>query len=627
MAASCLIFSLLFLGSFTQDAAAQEPAEPVLITADVLLPETTCAYVSIRNFTQFREAWLQTELGKLQQTPDMEAFFKDLNVQMKDRFSTIRDRLGVSLQEIAEIADGEIAASVMLLSAETYSVAVIIDVGENMIEAQNVMAKVAERVKASGGSQTRQEIQGAKVFILNIQDQKTREFHKAYYLLKDRLLLASDNMETIMQMLKRLELIQTNSEESLPCFAYIDGYTNILDNCFVEEKLPDLVWYVDPIRYLLVQRIMELETNPESAKKTSTAEMLNNCGFQGVQAVGGVFTLKSCGYDATHRSFVCIPATPTQSLKMFKFIDSDKFVLPRWLPADVSAVHIVNMDFLTMIDNVGPLFNQFFGEGDSGIWDDVLAGLKEDEFGPQVDLRNDLIANFHNTFIFVTHNLDPKATDQERKLIAIPLRNAKAVYVALAKILGEEPGFEVVQTPRGEVYWKAIPDEEIDPKEQAGKMFPEMTLTVWKGYLLIASHFDYFDTIKSFDPEKDTALVKLPEFAKIFKETKIFADGAPRASFHFINNVRMREHFYQMCKQNSVDESTSANTSFVGKILTQSKTQNQEKLDASALPDFELVKQYFLPAGGMIINKPKGFLYQSFWMSKEKMGEPASTPQ
>ncbi|MDO4629199.1 MAG: hypothetical protein Q4C70_08455 [Planctomycetia bacterium] len=622
------LLSLLALILWTASVSGQDNAssdDKMLITADLLFPKTTCAYVSVRDIAVLRESWQKTAFGELRNLPEMEKFFQSMQEQLSENLDTFQNRFGVTLNDIGKIADTEIAAALIQLDAKRYGVAVLINVGDKQYETQSVLSKMATRIKENGGTHQKQQIEDAEIHIMNMLDPETKTFQKTYYVLKGELLIASDKPEVIKDVLTRLTIMEKNPDVLPESFSNVDAYLEILNRTIVDETLPDVIWYVDPIRYLQVRRLMEIEKDPEFATKKDTALLLSNAGFDGIEGVGGVVTFNHQGYDCTHRIFVSIPNEAKDSLKMLSFDTKADKEIPDWISSKVGAVHVVNLTVLDMFDNLGPLVNQFFGEGSDTVWDDVLDGFENDPYGPQLNLRKEIFSLLENKIIFMVQNFAPKEIDGERNLIVIPVKDEKRLRENLGTLLNEEPSFEVLNSG-DDVAWKFLEEDHEEGSagsEVKGRRFPELTLSVWNGYFLIASQPDYIDYIKeqkNVEPLSETPLYKLLQ-----KEVGALESKLPHVSFHFVNTEIHREHTYEMTKAGMLAESAATYSATLGDAIRKSATANntREPLDASELPEFDTVRGYFLPEGGCISPVQGGFYYQGFTMSRDKMGDSA----
>ena len=108
-------------------------------------------------------------------------------------------------------------------------------------------------------------------------------------------------------------------------------------------------------------------------------------GFDGVQGVGGFVDLAVDGYECVPphgdlRPEALKPARPVRemSMKMLVLLEPcQEFEPPAWVPRDMRHLHGPLRDLLNAFDNFGPLFDQMAGEGEKGVWDDVLESLAD----------------------------------------------------------------------------------------------------------------------------------------------------------------------------------------------------------------------------------------------------------
>ena len=57
--------------------------------------------------------------------------------------------------------------------------------------------------------------------------------------------------------------------------------------------------------------------------------------------------------------------------------------------------------------------------GEKGVYDDVIASVKEDPDGPQIDIEKDLVAALGSRVTLITDHAVPIDTDSERLVIAV----------------------------------------------------------------------------------------------------------------------------------------------------------------------------------------------------------------
>ena len=109
------------------------------------------------------------------------------------------------------------------------------------------------------------------------------------------------------------------------------------------------------------------------------------------------------------------------------------------MPRDIATYTTLYFDILNAFDNFGSLFDELFGQGETGTWDEVKQSLKEDPNGPQIDLRKELIQHLGQRVSMLTDYQLPITTTSERLLFAIEAKNAKAVAAAIEKLFKNDP--------------------------------------------------------------------------------------------------------------------------------------------------------------------------------------------
>ena len=122
-------------------------------------------------------------------------------------------------------------------------------------------------------------------------------------------------------------------------------------------------------------------------KGKSILEVLRNQGIGAVKGVGGFLDFAAEGYEMVHRTAVYAPLPYEKSMKMLVLPNGDDLAPQPWVPRDIATYTTLYFDIANAFDNFGSLFDELFGEGERGAWEDIKQSLKEDPNGPQIDLR------------------------------------------------------------------------------------------------------------------------------------------------------------------------------------------------------------------------------------------------
>lgn len=607
-------------------ATASQDEEGTFISADLLLSQSAASFISIRDIHVLDESWDKTAMGKMMAREDMTEFTKLFRKQFSEIFSTLESRLGVSLEEIIQMTNSEVAISTQKIKDDSYGVVLVVNVGDKIFETKKVLSKLSDQVLKNGGNYQKQEALNSEIHILTMKNKETGELSKAYYVLWGEILFSSNQQILVKDILGRIAKLQKDPEAYVGALGEKDDYIEILNQTVgTDEKLPDIIWYVDPIATMEIQRMISIERDPNVADEQDIATILRNAGFDGIKAVGGVITFVNKGYDMTQRVFAYIPDEPQKALKMVAFDKNADKDLPDWITEDVGGVQIVNVDALKIFDNIGPLVDSFLGEDRDSVWEDVLDGLKNDTKGPMIDLREDIVALLGNKVVFTVANVDPKALDGERYMVMVPTNNEKKLRENLGRFFGGEKNWEIISEGE-DIRWVKVeeeePTDEFAEKENNCKRFAQPTLTIWDGYLIVASQPDYIDDLKSAVKDGKKPLTGNSVFQKVQAEIQKKTKKLQPVSFHFDNNAIERQHSYEMAKQGKWTESSAMYSSLLDQFFraNQSIKEDLDKFDNSSLPDYEDVKAYFLPSGGYLYETENGLMFQGFWMSEKKMG-------
>ena len=129
---------LVALGAGVSSYAATPPEKS--------LPDSTLFYVKVANAANLREAFAQSQTGQLINDPAMKPLRDDVMEKMADVSKTLKEKMGVSLAELATLPQGPITIAVVAKSEAKIPVAVLIsaEAGKNSATMADVMAKATK---------------------------------------------------------------------------------------------------------------------------------------------------------------------------------------------------------------------------------------------------------------------------------------------------------------------------------------------------------------------------------------------------------------------------------------------------------------------------------------------------
>lgn len=118
--------------------------------------------------------------------------------------------------------------------------------------------------------------------------------------------------------------------------------------------------------------------------------------------------------------------------RMLRFPESAEIQPSNWVAAGVSSWSSLQWDIETAFHSAESLVDDVVGE--KGVFDDVIASLKEDPDGPQIDVEADLIACLGKRVSLIGDYEEPIDIDSDRLVIAIEASNPEKLPPQLAKV-------------------------------------------------------------------------------------------------------------------------------------------------------------------------------------------------
>jgi hypothetical protein len=596
--------------------------------SETLLPATTKAFVSVTNYDQLSEQWAKTQLGQLAEDPVMKPFADDLRAQLTERLFDLRRRLGLTLDDLSGVAAGEVSVSLNQVGDDQTAVVLLVDVTGRLQEAQGLLDTVSRNMAQEKAKERRVRVGEApgRLYDLPPLEQGGQQ-QQTIYVLKGNLLAASDNVDVMVGVLARVD---GKSDETL---ADLQPFRQTMARCEKDagQTAPHVRWFVDPFGYAQATRAATPEEERSQGK--TTMEQLEAAGFDAIQGMGGFVDLAVDGYEALHRTAVYAPKPHEKSMKMLVLPNTAVPPPPAWIPRDVATYTVLSCDLLNAFDHFGPLFDQVAGDGDPGVWEDMLESMRTQEDGPLIDLRKELFQFQDNQAIMVTDYVAPITPTSERTLYAIRVSDVDAVAKAMKKTQSIRKDVRRHEF-KGHVIWEEIPieersvqeidfgprlgfdDEEEELQDEAPRL-PNMSITVAHGYWLIASHYDFL--LRFLEPiDQRQAFGRSIDYRIVESMLKRMAPPE-LCVFGFSRTDEEYRPSYELMRQGKMPQSEGMLVQVLNTLLApdQKGAARKQEIDGSKAPDYDSVRRYLGPAGTFAVSEEDGWFFKGLMLSKE----------
>lgn len=614
---------------------------------DTLLPNTTRGFLSVANVDDLSTAWDKTQLGKLMNDPAMEAFAEDLKRQLRERLSEGHERIGLTLEDLEGIANGEACAAIVHDGKSDPGMAMLVDVTDRIDKANELLEKVRTELTKQNATRSEKTVADTKVIVYELPPEEPDADtdpnfeprpRKSIFFLKDNLLCVGDNLEVVEGILGRF------TGDAKDTLASSDVYQAVMNRCREDagETKPNIRWFVEPIA---LADAIRAQNAGRKRVGMDYVKAMKKTGFEALRGAGGFVTLAvSPSHDMVHRTAIFAPRPWQKSMNMLEFPNSGGLAPQAWVPADVAMYISFNIDIAKAYEHFAPIFDETVGEGEPGVWDDVVQSLEDDPNGPKINLKRDMIAHLATRATVISDYELPISPDCERMLIAVEAKNAAALADAIRKSMEPDPSV-IKREFEGHVIWEireaevAAPDIDLegvvpptvenpglppvggvdDTALEEERVLPNSAVTVANGHLYISTHVDFLEKILHNDPERklladdiDFRLVEV-ELAKL---------GAKAEEGSFRAFTRTEDAFrptYELIRTKQMPQSKTMLGTLINRIMGGGKDAppREQQIDPEKMPDYELVRRYLGPAGLFVVTEETGWFVVGVTVNKE----------
>ena len=606
------------------------------VPSDQLMSPNTRGYASIANISTLHEHWQQTQMGQLVQDEAMRPFIEDLKRQLQRKITGVRDKLGLELADLKGVAGGEIAMGLVEQEKGRAAISLIVDATGHRQQLDALLDKVDKELVKRGATKESVDAVGAEMAVYTVPVPKTGGTRTAIYFVKDNLLCASDSRYEAQRILSRFA-------GKSPGLSSVQSYQHTQARCRKESNglEPEVRWYFDPFGY--ARAIRSLGDSKKKRVGKDYLAILNAQGFDAIQGMGGFVNLAVAGsYELLHRTAVYAPGVPgesekyRQAMRIMKFPNGKSMSPPQWLPRKLASYRTFNFDIENAFNYFGSLFDAIAGYEDA--FANVLQGLEKDPYGPQVDVRRDLVAHLGERVTMVTDYKVPITTKCERFLFAIELKNEAAIALTIEKFMKSDPN--AVRTEfEGKVVWEIheqqeedlefdIDVEDLDLLEEidetpalgeTGEASPTSAVCVTGDQLFIASHVGFMREVLSSKAPQDT-LATAGDYREVEMAMTRLLQGDVAARC-FVRSDEAYRPIYELLRQGKMPQSETLLGRLLNRLLSppdddEEGILREQKIDGRKLPDFEMVRRYFGPAGMIVRSEADGWFIVGATLSK-----------
>jgi hypothetical protein len=630
---------------------------------DQLLPATTKGYVVVPNPDLAYEKWSKTQFGQLMNDPAMQPFVDDFRQQWKARLSKTNRRLGLTWDDLKDVPGGEACYALVQLAENQGAQVILVDVTGHLEQAKRVTDKAAKNLVAQGAKQSQIEVEGHQVASFDIpKEEGAHRGTHAYHLIKDNTLIVCDDSRALAGILRRWAAVASGRDEPGDSLASVVAYQKVMQRTAEKSKdvTPHIRWFIEP--FGLIDALRAVDPHYTQRRGTDMAKLLKENGFSAVQGVGGFVSFSAGPYELLHRTTVFAPPDPGHGPNEKYTLAARMLTLPNtaggselsptpFVPREIATFQAVSIRVASAFEAVGSIVDALAKEA---VFEDIIKDIATNADGPMIDVRKQVIDQLADRALVMTDYQLPINPKSERTIIAVKAKDptglAQVVNQAMSKdSTAHERKF------RGHIIWEIIDehsDEELRPaevkvpeigatkekekdeEEEEKFKIPNSAITVAHGHLMRATHIDFLKKVLE-QADGGKSLAESVDFQLVSAEIEKLTAGGENSVRFFSRTDEEFRPTYELIRAGKMPQSETMFGRVLNRLFTNEpattkkkdgkiakrdkhKQPRKQQIDGRQLPDYDLVRRYFGPAGGFAVTTDDGFFITGFTLPKQR---------
>jgi len=367
----------LVVGTLSGDArAANEEA-----LADRRLPANTPFVVATDNLAAAGAAWQATQLGRL--------FCGESFAPMRQAAAArgvatplyLRPCFGFDWGDLS-LHTGPAALAIVPVGGGNVGVAWVFPTSRQ--SADKLLASGDAFFLASGYQKTSETLGEAELTSFKPPAKDRRLGHPTYVVAKS-VVVAANNRDAALIIWRQRDRQRKDS------LAALKDSGDLAADWSTSASGPSLRWWLRPLE---LWASLRGGTRPTS--QPDWLAIAHRQGGESIRAVGGEITFPTTGStDLDLRCRVLVSQPLAKAAKLLDFSAGSPPALPKWLDGNVSSLSLWGADIPNATTAFGHLYDELTEPGPKGegVFEEMLAGLRDDPEGPQVDLARDLFSH------------------------------------------------------------------------------------------------------------------------------------------------------------------------------------------------------------------------------------------
>ena len=585
------LLSLIAVFVLTSVARAEHPPAPKL------LPQKTLAYLRISSVPDLTKGFNKTAFGRLFKDPKIRPLIGDLYKTGAEAFKRVEQRIGLSLDQLLRIPQGELAIALVAPESGNMALVGILEVGKSSANANKLLKQMAGGL-ATGGYKT--STQKAGNIKLTIHNKPDAGFFKDLVLFeRDKTIYFFTDVQLAKQTLKVWD------GANLKTFSTNNNFVTIMKKSLgTKEERPQVTFFVDPIEIVRV-------VGQDNFGVQVALSFFPRLGLDGLKGIGGSMIMGTEEFDSIMHLHILTEGKRKGILEMIA-LEPGEITPERFVPSDVASYMSVNWDLKKTYRLVAQAIDSFQGKGTTA---ESLQKNVSKNLG--VDVEKEILGQLGKRFTMMQHVVQPGVVNGTSMFLALEIQDGKKFKKTFDKILNK-----VAQNPNQikQKRFGGVTTYQVDfpiPRNFNEQLMrkPEVVVAIMNNYFVFSDSMKFMRHVirrnsgqgKNLADELDFKLIQQQIGRQIKTKPAMIIFSRPGPVLKGFYDLAAKEERRKAWTQ---PRREGAQQNRVIGILDKALTDNP-------LPPFKTIEKYLTTAGALISVDDTGFHYTAFSLKRE----------
>ena len=404
-----------------------------------VLPENTVACVCIWDAPELLERVGDTATMRMLRDPEVQPIVKDMQDSAAEAFRGIENELGLSIEELRAIPNGEACLAVVAPRRGYPILVALIEVEQQSENVRRLIEYVQSGLVDRGDVKSTEMVEKTELTIFDrAGDAAERQW---VFFEFDGTICVTSNLRFARDWIPAWR-----NEDDGSTLADNRQFSMITDRCVRSgSEPPQLSYFVDPLQLLrsVGSKNMALQMG---------LRILGNLGLDGFHGLGGSLLLGGREFESLHHMHLLVDSPRTGVLEVFSPKSGD--VSPEsWAPNDITTYMALHWDIPTSYAAFAAAYDRLRGPN---AWNEVVGNAFADRLG--VDLQRDLLNALDGRITRVTWSNDPEHSRRVATMVGLKLKDANAFQRTFGNVVnGKARALFTRRAERGVSYYRYEP--------------------------------------------------------------------------------------------------------------------------------------------------------------------------